>query len=196
MKSELKEKLSSLPNDFLPIERFVNKYAERESRIDNLGTIQLAKNSEFTEAYFINLFEGAPQLYFNNFLTRYNHEIPEPIESFLRIMNGFHFCDFNIYGLTPSLYKSTDGLLDRTVLQPLDIGTANEYWKHEFERSDFHFGSRYFDDEENCGYFLEGDIIRSCLKTGEVVGTWTNFPDFLTSELTTTEQNETGLNNR
>ncbi len=193
MESELKERLSLLPSDFLPIKSFVNKYGERESRIDNLGTIQLVKKPEFTEAYFINLFEGAPQLYFDNFSTRYNLEIPEPLESFLRAMNGFHFCDFNIYALTPSLYKSTNGLLDRAVLQPMDIGTANEYWKHEFERSDFHFGSRYFDDKQNCGFFLEGDTIRSCLTTGEVVGTWTKFSDFLTSELTTTVQNETCL---
>ncbi|WP_420318162.1 hypothetical protein [Ekhidna sp.] len=194
MESELKEKLSSLPSDFLPIKNFVNKYAEQESRIDNLGTIQLVKNTQFTEAYFIKLFEGAPQLYFDNFLIRYNLEIPESLKSFFRIMNGFHFYDFTIYGLTPSLYKSTDGLLDRTMLQPLDIGTANEYWKHEFERSDFHFGTRYFDDEQNCGYFLEGDTILSCLTTGEIVRTWTNFSDFLTSELTITEQNETDLN--
>jgi len=196
MKSELKEKLSSLPNDYLPIERFVKKYAEREFRTDNLGTVQLVKNPEFTEAYFINLFEGAPQLYFDNFLARYHIEIPAPLRGFLRIMNGLHFYDFHIYGLTPSSYNTTTGLLGRTIVQPLDIGAANQIWKYEFERTDFHFGSRHFSNSENCGYFLKNGIIESCLENGKVVGTWTDFSDFLTSELTITEQNETGFNIR
>lgn len=112
----------------------------------------MVKNPEFSEAYFIDIFSGAEQIFFDSYLAQYGQGIPEVLTRFLRLLNGFHFCDFKIYKLTPSLYKSSEGLLDRSVQLPLDIGTANEIWKHDFERSDFHFGGRYFDDERNCGY--------------------------------------------
>lgn len=196
MQKELSNRLEKIPNEFNPIKEFVERYSQRESRIDKLGTLQLVKNPEFLDAYFICSFAPAIETYFSNFESRYNFKIPKPLDKFLRFSNGFYFCDFTIYGLTPSIYKSEIGLLERSVLQPLDIGAANDTWNKEYGQAGFHFGGRYYDDEKNCGYFLKDEIIVSCLIDGEIVGTWTSFSDFLSDELTATEKTETGLNNR
>ncbi len=194
MQKKLSERLKSIPTKFSPIGEFVKAYTKKEYHFDKAGTIQLVKNPDFEEAYFINIFAPATEVYFANFDKRHTFEIPEPILEFLRFANGFYFCDFNIYGLTPSMYESETGLLDRSIIQPLDLGTANDSWKKEYNQEGFHFGSRYYDDERNCGYFLTNGKINSYLINGEIVGTWSNFYDFLNDELTVTEKNEIGLN--
>ena len=196
MHKELTSKLNSVPAEFLPIKEFVQRYSHLDSRTDNHGTIQLAKNSKYLDAYFINIFAPANEIYFSNFISRYGVSVPEPLEKFLRFANGFTFCDFTVYGLTPSMYKSQTGTLERTSLQPLDIGTANDVWKTEFDQVGFYFGGRSYSDDTNCGYFLQDGTIFSCLCGGVIVGQWDNFWTFLEEELEVTERNEKSLNTK
>ena len=195
MQKTLKERLDNIPSEFKPLKDFVERYSDKQFHIDSLDTIQLVKNPHFDMGYFIKLFAPAKQSFFDIYKSRYDSSIPSMLIEFLMFSNGFHFCDFSIFGLTPSMYNSTTGLLDHSIVQPFDIGTANEFWKLEYDRNDFHFGGRDYNDETNCGYFFDNGLITCCLTDGKVINTWSSFMEFLNDELTTVEEKETSLNN-
>jgi hypothetical protein len=77
-------------------------------------------------------------------------------------------------------------LLDRSILQPLDVGEANRRWriKYGVDPCLFHFGSGPHSATETLGYFLGGEgSIETYLPGGKRVGTWRSLDGFLSDEL-------------
>jgi hypothetical protein len=90
-------------------------------------------------------------------------------------------------------------LLDRTILQCHDLGTAATRWVSEYRVpvGYFHFGGRHFSSRANVGYFIEGANRILCVKkSGKIIGEWTTFSEFLTDELKASEELEETLHPR
>lgn len=103
----------------------------------------------------------------------------------LRKLNGLHAFQFSLFGMPRSM-ASDPPLLNRSTLQPFDVGTANQFWKKEYAVPDdwFHFGGGPYSSSENIGYFFEpSGTIRASRKNGEDVGSWNSFRQFLYDEL-------------
>lgn len=190
----------------------MNKFEDRLKSIsDNLSSIRniamkyisfgfIEENGEFRIYnrtwiaplnYAIYLFDKTPQTFFEKYNSEYKKDIPNIYKTFLNELNGCNVFDLSLYGLTPSIYEK--GIIDRSKVQCYDLGTANKFWKNEFEidKNMFHFGSRSYSFDENIGYFLDStDCIKSILKNGEIVNQWYDFSTFLSDEIDAAEQYE------
>src|SRR5262249_47483095 len=110
----------------------------------------------------------------------------------LKATNGCFIFGTSFYGMAPSMLTKPPHL-DRTKLQCHDIATANREWKREYTNASdqFHFAYRSHSDTENAGYFLVGKTtIRATLKSGEVIGEWSDLATFLKNELAASEKHE------
>jgi hypothetical protein len=108
----------------------------------------------------------------------------------LQKLNGMSAFGFALFGIPPSMTKSPP-LLDRSVLQPLDIATANKDWRREYFVADelFYFGVSDYSDDELVGYFLaESGTVHAFRKSGEAVGGWRSLGPFLQDELARAEE--------
>ena len=77
-------------------------------------------------------------------------------------------------------------LLDRSKLQCLDLGTANEGWivEYQVDRSLLYFGGRHYSYTENSGYFMSAEgQVQAIRKNGKILGQWASFSRFLRDEL-------------
>jgi hypothetical protein len=118
-------------------------------------------------------------------------KIPTGYKAILSQVNGLYAFGLALYGIPPSMVKNPP-LLDRSRLQCLDLGEANRSWKRAYRGQErFCFGSRHYSYTENSSYFWDrrGEII-AALKTGEIVGHWSDFKSFLTDELRAAETYE------
>lgn len=114
--------------------------------------------------------------------------IPKIYKDFLLITNGCSFYGLDLFDLSPSIQN--ENVLNRIDPEPLDLSTANIYWKNGYKHTQgfFHFGGRQFSDDENIGYFVEGkNKIHAIKKDGEILFSWDTFTDFLKDELKSSE---------
>jgi hypothetical protein len=77
-------------------------------------------------------------------------------------------------------------MLDRAILQPLDIGEANRHWRREYNADAllFHFGSGHYSRTEKLGYFLDAEgRVEAYLRGGKEVGKWSSLREFFAEEL-------------
>lgn len=138
-----------------------------------------------TEAYAVTLYEPLPDTAIARYEELHEMSIPGLYRDLLENMNGASIFNLSLYGLPPSMAQDPP-LLDRSGAQPLDLATANRYWRHEFSSAEgsFHFGGSFLSLEENVGYFLETDgEIASYRKGGERVSHWSSLQEFLGAEI-------------
>ena len=139
--------------------------------------------------YAITIYGITPDTYIEKFEKDNKIEIPLVYKQFLKEMNGCFIFDFDLFGLTPSIYET--GLLDRSKVQCFDLGTANRDWifEYEIEENLFHFGGRAFSYDENVGYFMDNaGNIKSIRNNGQVINEWSDFSEFLKEEIQIAEQ--------
>ena len=131
----------------------------------------------------IVLYEGITKSWINKFKTNTKIKIPEIYQDLLLKINGCYIFDMTLYGLTPSLYNNK--LLDRTKLQCLSLDTANTSWIKEYDIDSkyFYFGSRSYNENENIGYFIVEDKIKTILVGGKIISAYKNFKEFLMEEI-------------
>lgn len=112
-------------------------------------------------------------------------EIPPFYRAILAQMNGCFAFDLSLYGL-----PTHDGLVNRTILRPLSIHSANQHWRHEYAGmgAQFHFGGAVLDDSENLGYFYIGGRVASVRKNGDILNTWPSVAELLRDELSRLEK--------
>jgi hypothetical protein len=103
----------------------------------------------------------------------------------LRSINGGHIFELSLYGAPRSMIGNPP-LLDRSSRQPLDLATANRFWRSEYKASPdlFHFGGGSYSLDENVGYFLDtSGAVQALRKSGEIWRSWPSFGEFLSAEL-------------
>jgi hypothetical protein len=181
---EIKDYLNSLPGELSAIRDLALRYLTYCSSIDVHGTIQIAHRPWVAPLnYAVSLFPPAKKAWIKTFKGK---RIPNSYGGFLLATNGLFAFGLTLYGLPPSL-QGNPPLLDRSKLQCLDLGAANEDWifDYEVDRSLLYFGGREYSYTENSGYFVSGtgSQIQAIRKNGEILGQWVSFAEFLSDEL-------------
>ena len=83
-------------------------------------------------------------------------ELPLEMRVLLAETNGFFLKKVTLYGIPPSLFKA--GVLNRGRLQPLDIITANKFWRIKYQVPLDHLMIGSIQGQsENTGIFMRQD---------------------------------------
>jgi hypothetical protein len=189
MTEDAKIFLDKLSNDCSPIVKQAQKYFDGDSKIRKDGAAEIFRRPWIAELnYGLWLFPPAEKKWLDSFTEQNNKPIPNLYQELLLELNGCFVYDFSLYGLPESIY--TNGLLDRSTTQPLDLGTANRNWIREFNVDPdlFHIGGRSLSSSENTGYFIDGGKILSIRTSGEIINTWNTIFDFLNTEIILSEK--------
>ena len=187
--ASLMSKIDSYPEEYLPIKRQAKKYLRNNSSIDDHNTLNIFHRPWVAPFNWgLILYQGADRNWIEQFEQKTQKIIPGAYKNFLLTINGCFIYDLSLYGLTPSIYL--EGTLDRSQLQCHDLTTANTDWIFEYkvDKNYFHFGSGFYTDSENIGYFFDDIKIRSIRTNGEFVKQWADFTDFLSDEISTVER--------
>ena len=143
IKKKILEILNDFPIAFSALKEHSFKYIKHSSIIydDLIGIGHRPWVAPYNFA--IALFSPAKKAWFLKFKKMYGKSIPTCYKEFLLVSNGCFFYELNLFGLTPSIYGKNN-LLDRSKLQCLDLGSANEYWIDEYnvDENSFYFGGR------------------------------------------------------
>lgn len=190
MTSEITNFLENLDGKFNPIKNQAIKYFDSKSEIRNDGTVQIYNRPWIAPLNFgLFLFPAADKLWINIFEEKTGLEIPSIYKEILLNMNGCHIYNFSLYGLPRSIYENE--LLDRSSVQPLSLESANTFWKinYNISKDFFYIGGREYNEEENLGYFINGNKIVSVKTNGEILNSWNSFNEFLDEEIDFEEKN-------
>ena len=164
----VQDRLENISKEYNSIKELSIKYLKFGATRNEENTINIYNQKwEAPLKFAITIFEEAPKDYIEKFETINAPKIPKVYSLFLQEINGCSFFDFDLFGLTPSIYKS--GLLDRSKIQCFDLGIANRNWKLEYKLDEglFYFGNRAYSFHENIGYFMDNDgVIKSIRNNG------------------------------
>lgn len=146
------------------------------------GALIACNDPSIAPFYFgFEIWPGLEKSGIEQYCRRFEVEIPDSYIDILHQANGVKLGKLNLYGIPISMLKEPP-LLNRSIRQPLDIGTANLHWRKSFKdfSSKFHFGGIKWTFSENAGVFLDDSgIIVAVLKTGEVVQEFENYEKLL-----------------
>nr|WP_319399222.1 SMI1/KNR4 family protein [uncultured Carboxylicivirga sp.] len=185
----LEKRLNTISDNFKPIKQISLKYLKFGGSNEENNILIYNQKWIAPLKYGIRLFENTPDEFITKFEKDNNVKIPVIYKDFLREFNGCFIFDFDLFGLTPSIY--TTGLLDRSKVQCFDLGTANRNWIAEYDIDEklFHFGGRAYSYDENIGYFMDSTgIIKSIRTNGQIIKEWTDFSKFLSEEIEAAER--------
>jgi len=183
--------ISELTDELEPISRLAKRLlAENEECEAGSGRLQLARRrSVGDEAFAVTLFQGVEAATIKRYEKLCGLEIPDAYRTVLAKLNGAMLFQLVLYGLPPSMVNDAP-TLDRTTLQPLDLATANRYWRHDFSSDNhlFQIGGGPWSSSENVGYFLSTDgAVRALRKIDQQVSVWPSIEGFLSHELARAE---------
>ena len=137
------------------------------------------------ETFAVRLFEPLPDSSFAKYETIHDMVIPDPYRKVLNQINGAWIYRLVLFGLPTSMIAEPP-LLDRSAIQPMDLATANQYWraKYEAEEDEFHFGSSDWTMEKTIGYFVSPTgSVRGLVASEGCVAQWSDFDLFLDEEV-------------
>lgn len=180
----IKKRINAISDNLKPIKQISNKYLEFGGSFKDNNIMIYNQKWIAPLKYAIRIFEQTPIEIIAKIEKDNNIKIPLIYKDFLQEVNGCFIFDFDLFGLTPSIY--TTGLLDRSKVQCFDLGTANKNWIKEYDIDEklFHFGCRAYSYDENIGYFMDSSgIIKSIRKNGQTIEEWSDFSEFLTEEI-------------
>ncbi len=185
---EIIERIETFPNEYNSIKIQIKRYLGNNSNIDELVLNVLHRPWVAKLNWGIMLYKEVKTDWFAIYLAETGKEIPDFYKDFLKYINGGFIYGISLYGLTPSVFES--GLLNRTVLQCLNLVTANTYWIAEYkvEKDLFHFASRNYTYEENVGYFFKDGVIFCYRKNGELLKQWNSLEEMLNEEIEIAEK--------
>jgi hypothetical protein len=189
IKAQIKEQIEEFPEYLSPLKEHSLNYLKYSSCIDLNDTIQIAHEPwNGVYSFAIRLFAPSKKGWISNYQKKFGLVIPKFYKDFLLICNGCSFFGLDLFGLPSSIVK--ENVLNRLEPEPLDLSTANTWWKNEYKNTTelFHFGGRQYSDDENLGYFVEDKSkIHAIKKDGEILFSWDTFSDFLNDELKISE---------
>lgn len=176
-------RIEAFPNSLAPISYQVKKYINNDSSINRSVMNILHRPWVAPLNWGLMLYSRAKPRWFKKFSKMTEMEIPDFYQEYLKSMNGGFIYGMSLYGLTPSIYKS--GLLNRSILECLDLTTANNSWyiNYNLDQKLFYFGSRHYNNVELVGYFFDGNKILCYRKNGELINSWSNLGDMLLDEI-------------
>ena len=190
MEKKLEIFFQEFDGNLSPIKDQAVKYLDSDSTIDEEGSAIIFRRPWIAPQNFgLRIFPPTSINYFSIFKDKCGFDIPEIYVNILLKMNGCFIYDFNLFGLPNSIYM--EGFLNRKISQPLDLQTANIYWKNVFQVNSnfFYFGGRAYNFDENVGYFLDQENnILSYLKSRKLINSWQNFSEFLKEEILEAEK--------
>jgi hypothetical protein len=184
MTQDIERLLGSLDGDLSPIQEAARRHWALNGTIDpGSGAVSLDHRPRFApEAYALVLYPGLTP----GDLARYEQlSIPLLYREILYRLNGAFLFEAALFGVPRSMIQDSPRL-DRSILQPLDVGEANRHWriKYKVDPSLFYFGSGPHSYTEQRGYFLAGDgRIDAYLPGGKRLATWPSLGQFLSAEL-------------
>lgn len=181
------ERLAGLPEALAPVRAHAERFAAYCSSVAADGTLHLGHTPWIApEAYAVRLYPAAKAAWVRGFRERTGISVPKGYAEALGEVNGAEFCGLSLFGLAPSMQRTTP-TLDRSRSQPLDLSLANPGWAREYAgagaQEGFHFGSRDWSRTEIVGYFWGRGGVSAVRKSGEVVGEWQDLPTMLEEEL-------------
>jgi hypothetical protein len=170
------QRIEELPSQLSPIKDRASKWLSISHAwdADTLKVLLMPWEAPLAAAYW--LFAPLSQAT--------NMKMPAEYAALLQSINGFRGLGFDLFGVL-----SNGGMVNRHAVNPLCIKTANDTWRHDFFGAEtwFHFGGCALSEDENGGYFYDGDTIICRTENGGTVDTWAKFEDFLEQELTRTQ---------
>jgi hypothetical protein len=187
------ERLKKIDGRLQPLAAICERYTRYCSAVDLDETLMIGHQPwKGPEAYSFRIFLPAKKSWLSQYPRNEGFKVPTVYKEILSVTNGVHAFGLSLYGIPPSMMQKTPGL-NRSKVQCLDVGSANLDWKIGFpgQEEGFHFGGRHYSYTQNSGYFMDrnGKIV-AVLKTGEVVGAWSDFQGFLRDELAAAERYE------
>lgn len=190
------QKLDAYSDALAPLREAAGRYLKHPSVLAKDGVMNIGHRPWVAELnYMFMLFPGIDSASLERYSQRFRIEIPAIYAEVLAELNGAFCFGMSLCGVPRSMLGNPP-LLDRSILQCHDLGTAATMWVREYRVPDgiFHFGGRHFSSRANVGYFIEGDKRILCMKNGgKIVGEWTNFAEFLADELKASEELEEKL---
>ena len=193
MDSLIEQFLQRLDGDLSPLKTVVQQLSSPDANIDPLtGGLRLSHRPAIgTEAYACILYPGVD----SDVIERYEGihrartsryiDIPPFYKRVLGCLNGAFVFETALFGV-PSSMAQNPPRLDRSAQHPLDVGTANEDWRLEYEvdHCRFFFASGSHSPTENVGYFLTPDNnVEGYLRGGNEIAQWETLGAFLAAEI-------------
>ncbi len=189
MTSDLKQFFEKLSPEWIVIKLQAEKCFDSKSKIREDGAAQIFYRPWVAPLNFgILLFPPAKMTWLSEFEARTGKIIPSSYKEVLQNMNGCFIYDMKLFGLPSSIY--TTGLLNRAVLQQLDLGDANTFWIHGYnvDESLLYIGGRTYSFNENIGYFTDGENFLVIRTNGEIHANYSTFFEFLKNEIEIVEK--------
>jgi hypothetical protein len=192
----LAAQLDRLSGPLAPLREAALRYASFPGSVSPAGVLNICHRPWVAELnYMFMLYPGIDGQDLAQYCQTFGIDVPAIYSQILTVVNGAFCFGMSLYGVPASMLNSPPRL-DRSVLQCHDLATAATSWRLNYEVPDgyFHFGSRHYSYDENAGYFHDDqNRIISTLSSGEVVGEWADFAEFLTDELKASEELEERL---
>ena len=111
--------------------------------------------------------------------------IPAVYRAVLARLNGAFLFQAALFGIPRSMLQDPP-LLDRSTLQPLDIGSANAMWrlKYKVDPALLYFGDGPHSNTENLGYFLaDNGAVETYKRGGKRLESWPSLGTFISAEI-------------
>lgn len=179
----ISEIIDSYSDKYFAIKQQARKYILNGSNVDDKERLNILHRPWVAPLNWgLMIYKGTSKQVLCEFQYDIQINIPAFYKEFLENFNGCFLYDISFYGIIKSLTRS--------YLQCHSLETANTRWIHEYkvDKSYFHFGGAEYNDEENVGYFYDGNKIISIRKNGEIVGEWNDFSVFLNDEISKSEK--------
>lgn len=182
---ELDNFLKSLTGDLAPLYDLASRLGVGDIAVADDGVALSHRPNVAPESYAMRLYVPQPPAAVIRYQEIHAVRLAPRYLRILEKINGAHVFEFSLFGIPTSMAISPP-LLNRSAGQPYDVNTANQFWKREYSvpAEWFHFGGGPYSHDEHVGYFFAEDgIICCCRKSGEVLGCWSSFKDFVSDEI-------------
>lgn len=193
MESLIEQFLQRLDGELSPLKAVVQQFSSPDANLDPVtGALRLSHRPAIgTDAYACILYPPVDL----DVIERYegiHHarasrcvHIPPFYKGVLGQLNGAFVFETALFGVPSPMAQNPPGL-DRSAQHPLDVGTANEFWRLEYKVDDstFFFASGSHSDTENVGYFLTPyNHVEGYLRGGNKIAQWQTLGTFLGAEI-------------
>jgi hypothetical protein len=191
--SAIERFLRKIDDDLSPLRSVIERLASSDADVEPAtGALRLSHRPDIgADAYSCVLYPGLGLDVIDRYEAIHRERLPVYLDippfykNLLSRMNGAYLFSTALFGIPQSMAQNPPSL-DRSVLRPLDVSTANHTWRLEYRVShrNFYFASGSHSSNENVGYFLTPENRVEAYLVGErKIGEWAGMNAFLSEEL-------------